>query len=269
MVVFGIREDPLRVLARMAPTIAERPEPRPPVGHPPHASATFAIYVRTLAAAMPGRLALAITLTVLGALTEGLGLLILMPLLHLVGVDVYQGSVGHIARTVATAFGQLGLPLNLMSVLVLYVGLIAVNAGLRRWQTATYCALQLGFTAYLRKRLHRAITLASWAQLVRCRASDLTHAMTEQAERIGIGTDLFVLLARDAMVASVYLAVTLYVSPLITALVVAVGIALMLVLGRTTRAASRLGLAMARVGAETYRAVMEHVAGIKMAKSYG
>ena len=55
----------------------------------------------------------------------------------------------------AAAFAWLGLPLNLISVLVLYVGLIAGDACVRRWQTVTYCTLQVGFTAYLRKRLHR------------------------------------------------------------------------------------------------------------------
>ena len=152
---------------------------------------------------------------------------------------------------------------------MLYVGLIAGDGWLRRWQTVTYCSLQVGFTAYLRKRLHRVVTRASWVQLTRCRASDLTHAMTGQVERVGNGTQLVLSLARDATLMAVYLAVTLYVSPSVTALVVSAGLVLMLLLGRKTRAASRLGEAMTRVGGEAYRAVMEHLGGIKMAKSYG
>src|SRR5215470_11649632 len=124
----------------------------------------FDLYVRALAGAMPGRLALAVTLSILGALTEGLGLLTLVPLLQLIGIDVQQGSVGYVARSMAAAFGRLGLPLNLVSILLLYVGLIAADAGLRRWQTATYCTIQVGFTAYLRKRLHQVVTRASWVQ---------------------------------------------------------------------------------------------------------
>lgn len=218
---------------------------------------------------MPGRLTLALTLTALGALTEGIGLLVLVPLLHLIGIDVQQGSIGKVARSVAAAFDYLGLPLNLISVLLLYVGLMAGDGWLRRWQTVTYCALQVGFTAYLRKRLHRSVTRASWIQLTRCRASDLTHAMMGQVERVGHGTHLVLSMVRDGMLMSVYVAVTLYVSPSVTALVVSAGLALMLLLGRKARAASRLGEAMTRVGGEAYRAVMEHLGGIKMAKSYG
>ena len=43
----------------------------------------------------------------------------------------------------------------------------------------------------------------------------------------------------------------------------------MLALGRKTRSAIPLGQAMTRVGGEAYRAVMEHLGGIKMTKTYG
>ena len=76
-------------------------------------------------------------------------------------------------------------------------------------------------------------------------------------------------LGRDTMLLMVYVAVTLYVSPSVTALVVSAGLVLMLLLGRRARAATGLGEAMVRVGGEAYRAVMEHLGGIKMAKSYG
>src|SRR5262249_8105538 len=103
----------------------------------------------------------------------------------------------------------------------------------------------------------------------RCRASDLTHAMTGQVERVGNGTQLVLNLARDAMLTAVYLVVTLYVSPGVTMLVVVAGIVLMLLVGRNARAAIRFGQQMTRVSGEAYRAVMEHLGSIKMAKSYG
>jgi ATP-binding cassette subfamily C protein len=205
----------------------------------------------------------------LGAMTEGIALLVLVPLLHLIGIDVVQGSVGNVARSVAAAFVWVGLPLNLISVLLLYVGLIAGDGWLHRWQTVTFCSLQVGFTAHLRKRLHRAVTRSSWVQITRCRSSDLVHAMTGQAERVGNGTHLILSVARDGMLMLVYLAVTLYVSPAVTALVIAAGLVIMLLLGRKTQAASGLGEAITRAGRVTYRAVMEHLGGIKMAKSYG
>jgi ATP-binding cassette, subfamily C, bacterial len=241
----------------------------PPDDRSPVPLQQLAQYLRTLIGAEPGRLALALALMAVGALTEGLGLLVLVPLLNLIGLDVQQGSVGRLASAMAAAFARLGLPLNLVSVLVIYVALIAFDATIRRRQTVTYCALQVGITAHLRKRLHRAVTRAGWVQLTRCRASDLTNAMTGQVERVGHATQLVLSLLRDAMLACVYLAVTLYISPPVTVLVIAAGAGLLLVLGRTARAATHLGQELARVGGEAYRAVMEHLGSIKMAKSYG
>ena len=225
--------------------------------------------MRTLSVAVPRRLVAAITLTVVGALTEGAGLLVLVPLLSLIGVDVQQGNVGRVASWMAAAFGWVGLPMNLTTVLVCYVALIAGDAVIRRWQTVTYCALQLDLSAYLRKRLHHAVMRAGWVQLTRCRASDLTHALTGQIDRIGNGALLLLVLARDVVLVSVYLAATLYVSPSVTAVVGAAGLALMLAMARSARAATKLGEEMARASAEAYHAVTEHLGGIKMAKSYG
>jgi ATP-binding cassette subfamily C protein len=218
---------------------------------------------------MPGRFALALILIGIGTLTESAGLLVLVPLLQVIGLDVQEGGVGVVAHWMRTVFGHFGLPLNLISVLSLYVGLIVVQAGLRRWQTVTTGALQFGFTAHLRKRVHRAVTRASWLQITRLRSSDLAYAMTGQVERIGNGTHSVLRLALDGAVTAVYLATTLYVSPLVTVLVVSAGLCLLLLLRRSTHATALLGQAMTRMGAEAYRGVLEHLQGIKLAKSYG
>jgi hypothetical protein len=44
---------------------------------------------------------------------EGLGLLTLVPLSQLIGIDVQRGSVGYLARSMAAAFSWF-VPLNLI-----------------------------------------------------------------------------------------------------------------------------------------------------------
>ena len=58
---------------------------------------SFALYIRTLAAAMPGRLVLAMIVDALGASPEGIGLLVLVPLLNHISIDAQQDSVGRVA----------------------------------------------------------------------------------------------------------------------------------------------------------------------------
>ena len=148
----------------------------------------------------PRRLALALVLTVLGALTEGIGLLVLIPLLHLIGVDVQQGACGprrplggrlHSAGSVSR--------LNLISVLVALRRLIAGDACAPPVADGDVLLAPGGVTAYLRKRLHRVVTRASWVQLTRCRASDLTHAMTARSSASATGPTHLLGMVRDGM----------------------------------------------------------------------
>jgi ATP-binding cassette, subfamily C, bacterial len=227
------------------------------------------VFVRTLVMAMPGRLALALVLTAVGGLTEAVGFLALIPLLHLIGVDVQQGAIGTIARWVEIALRWLRLPLTLPVILSVYVGFAVAQALVVRWQAVTNASLQIGFIEHLRIRLHRAVTQTSWIQLTRCRTSDLAHAMTGQLERAGYATHILLALVLNGVVSTVYLLGTLYVSPLVTALVAAAGLTLMLVLRQRARAATLLGQAVARLGGDTYHAVLEHLGGIKLVKSYG
>ena len=55
-------------------------------------------YVATVVQATSWKAALALGLMVGLSLTEGIGLLMLVPLLHLVGIDVQHGALGRIAQ---------------------------------------------------------------------------------------------------------------------------------------------------------------------------
>jgi ATP-binding cassette subfamily C protein len=225
--------------------------------------------LREVGGVRPGRALLALVLIVLGTLTEGIGLLVLVPLLQLAGVDLQHGVVGSAAHHVRATFRLLGLPLHLLSVLVLFVGLVVLHATVHRWHTVTTSALQVEFTAHLRKRVHRAVTGADWPHLARHRGSELAHTLTAQVDRLGTGIAVVQRLALDGMLVAVYLAATLYVSPPVTAIVVAAALTLALLVRPSTRAATRVGLAITNLWSDTYRAVLEHLASIKLAKSYG
>jgi hypothetical protein len=54
---------------------------------------------------MRGRLTLVTILAALGALTERVGLLVLVSLLQVVGIDVRQSAIGQVAQSVRDIFG--------------------------------------------------------------------------------------------------------------------------------------------------------------------
>jgi len=66
-------------------------------------------YISTLIRAMWWKVALALALMICLSLTEGIGLLMLVPLLQLVGMNVQQGTLGQIAQFLSSVFTAVGI----------------------------------------------------------------------------------------------------------------------------------------------------------------
>lgn len=202
-------------------------------------------------------------------LTEGMGLLLLAPLLQTVGLEVGKDSVGRIADGLASAFAAVGLRPTLAAVLVLYVLIFSVQRLLARWQTSVAFALQHRFVASLRQRLYRATARTRWVYFVRGRSSDFTHALTDELDRVGAATYYLFHLAATILVALVYLLMAVAVSAVMTGVVVACGIGLMLGLWGRTWGVRKAGEELSGAMRSFYAAITEHLGGMKTARSYG
>jgi ATP-binding cassette subfamily C protein len=239
-------------------------------GRPARSSAALTFrYARHLIAALPRQVAFGLCLTAGVALTEGIGLLVLVPMLEMLGLDVQHGNLGWIARLVTSSFTTLGIHVNLATILAAYVVLVSLHAALGRMHSAQVFKIQFRQAATMRDSLYRAVTHAAWIDLVRRRSADLAHALTGQIDRVSLGAAALFRIAMDMTIVLAYLVVTAYVSPAVTALVAVAGIALSLALRPRARTGARLGMDLARRGQELYSAVLECLGGLKTIKSYG
>lgn len=230
---------------------------------------TLRKYLTTLTCFMPWKVTLAIGLMVVLSFTEGVSLLMLVPLLQLVGLDVQQGSIGQLARFVSSFFSTLGIQPTLTAVLSIYVLIVIAHSLLRRLETSLSLTLEYEFVLGLRKRLYRAIANTHWLFFVRSRTSDFTHALTNEMERVGAATYYLLNLLATTIVTLVYLALTLKLSTLMTGIVFLCGIGLMILLKGKTKVAHETGEGLSEAMSHLYSAVSEHLGGMKIAKSYG
>lgn len=235
----------------------------------PSVSGTIRTYLATLVSVMSWKVALALALMVCLSLTEGIGLLLLVPLLQLVGLDAQQGSMGRLAEIVSSLFAAVGVRPTLIAVLGLYVLIISMHALLYRWQMILNFTLQHEFVASLRRRLYGTIADTNWLFFSRSRSSDFTHALTAELERVGEATDLLLHLIAASMVTIPYIAFALRLSAVMTGLVLACGAGLMWLLRGKTRVAHVAGEGLSKAMSGLYAAVTEHFGGMKTAKSYG
>ncbi len=229
----------------------------------------FLNFLNTFFSFSPGKTILVLGLMVCLSLTEGVSLLMLVPLLQLVGLDVQQGILGRIAEFISSVFATIGIRPTLIAVLGFYVLIIAIYSLLKRWENSVGLTLQYEFVVHLRQRLYAAITNTKWLFFVRNRASDFTHALTIEMERVGAATYYLLNLIVTAIVAIVYIVFALKLSALITELVFLCGGILLLLLKGKTRVAEETGEGLSDAMSSLYAAVTEHLGGMKIAKSYG
>ncbi|MGB9937082.1 MAG: ABC transporter ATP-binding protein [Methanobacterium sp.] len=225
-------------------------------------------YIKNLKNFKSKKISLTVALMVFTSLTEGISLLLLIPLLQLVGLNVQQGSLGQIADFTASLFNYAGITPTLATVLLIYVSIISLNAFLFRIQTTESSKIQYEFAADLRKKLFKRITDSSWIFFTRNRSSDFAHALTNEIERISTGTGQFLTLVSSVLILVVYLAFALKISGLITGLVFLVGIILLLILKKRTHSSGSIGENLSTVTKSMYSSAIQHLDGMKTVKSF-
>lgn len=203
------------------------------------------------------------------SLAGGVGVVALVPMLQVVGLEVQGGGLERIAAAVVAGFAWVGLEPTLLGVLLLNAGVVTATAALSRWQTVRAAALTQSFVNALRKRLYRAISRADWLFLTGERSTHFTHALTGETERAGGALSALLTLLVHAGRTLVYVAVAFVVSPVATTLAIGCGLLLSLLLLRKTRLGRGLGEAVSGAYQGLYGSIGEHLAGMKVAKSHG
>jgi ATP-binding cassette subfamily C protein len=219
--------------------------------------------------AAPGTAA-ASALTMIGlGLTEGVGLLCLIPLLGLVGVQSAGGTLGSIERTFAAGFAHLGLAPTLPAVLALYVLIAGGQTLAQSWQTRLGARLNQAFAARMRADLYQVIVGAQWSFLVRAQAAESAYILTQAVDRVTGAVLTLTSFLAGAVIAAAYMLLALRVSWTMTLLVLSAAAGLAWFARRRFRAAGEVGAELSAAATRLHTGVAEHLASLKTAKSYG
>ena len=226
-------------------------------------------YFTLLREALLKKVILAVSLMLGASFTEGIGLLLLLPLLQLVGLNAQQQTSTGLTMYVSSFFTMVGLPITLVSVLCVYIIISSMYALFSRWQTTTSWAITFEFESFLRQRLYRVVMNTNWLFFSRYRASNFTHALTGEIQRVGAGTQQLLQLIVGALVMFVYLFVALQLSAIATGVVIVFGVALLFGLKEKISLARTKGRSVSDNTRDLFGAIAEHLSGMKTVKSYG
>jgi len=218
-------------------------------------------------AAIPrGRLVAVLVLSVAGSLTEGLGLMMLVPMLGAMDGGSLRGpgnGLGLVRRLAET--GQaLGLPM----LLVLFVLLIALRAALVQRRIHAEEALQLEFVQNLREGLLGDLLRARWswqAQQPQARAMSL---LLGTIDRVGFSLQQVQAIFAASATLVIVLAAALAIDPL-PALVLGLGGALVAAVHMAVRGgARRHGAALESTQVALFGFMAGRLANLRLVKSF-
>ncbi|MBS1817535.1 MAG: ABC transporter ATP-binding protein [Acidobacteria bacterium] len=226
-------------------------------------------FAASIARLNPREAATALGLSLLTALLEGSGAMLLVPLLAMIGLDVANGGVSRIAGVVRTVLGHLHVPVTLGPVLLLYVATVSAQAVLGRWQTLATARLEHGYVAHLRRVLCEAWVRSEWSWQGRWRGADVAHVIIQQVDRAGLGVYQLMSAVSMLVVSLVYLAIAFRVSPTMTVVVCgAAAVVLVLLRGDVARSEQE-GQALTDRSRHLFATLSEHLAVTRLAKALG
>lgn len=226
-------------------------------------------YLSTVYKATGWRLILTILLAALCSLTEGIGIVLLIPTLQVSGLNLIgQGKVQSYAVLIDSALRRIHLTPSLPVLLIIFLVLISARTIMVKLQMVAGSSVQQKIQSYLRERLHRAIVGADWLFICRKKSADLVHVLTGEVERVGTATVYALTLAGDVLVAVIYVVVAAVLSVGVTMMVLGAGLFLAIVLREKTKALQGLGTEMSRANQLLYGAIIGHVQSLKATKAY-
>jgi len=205
------------------------------------------------------RLVLGVLLAGIGAGLEGIGLVMLIPLLKAAGVGG-ESSYPWLNGTV----NWLGLP----GLLVVWVGIIAIHSFLTARREMGMARLTQGYIAHLRERLHAAVLAMDWAAFQTVRSSEIVATLTGTANRVGNGLSNLIQMGGRLLLIVIHTTIAVAVAPGAALLALAIGTVLIVSqiprLRQTIRQSGTIGERQMQV----HTAISEHVSAMKLAKAH-
>lgn len=205
-------------------------------------------------------------LMVLASLTEGVGLLLLVPLLE------WLNQPGHPPARLAAWVGEGGAravvtepALGLLAIVVL----LGVRSAVLYGRELAGQRLQLSVVDGLRQRCFAALLASQWRWLVGTRGADHAHVLLGEVSRVGMGLHFGLQLLASGVTVVACLVAATALSWTLTLAVLGSGALVFALLAGQRRHALQLGHSLGQASRALQANVQESLAGMKLAKILG
>jgi ATP-binding cassette, subfamily C, bacterial len=223
-------------------------------------------FVRDFAAFAGLRGVMASVLAVLAASFEGVGLLLLVPLLSLITAS--ETGTGWMHKFLMQAFDIAGAQTRtarLSLLLGLFAAVVVIRAIIVARRNIMLAQIEMGFIEMVRARLARRLAAAPWPVVSRLQHARVTQLMSGDIHRIGTATHYMVQSAATLVIIGAQIVIAFLLAPLLTVvalILIAMGAAVGFVM---LRRAHDFGALLSRLGIELMHETSQFLGGLKLA----
>lgn len=200
------------------------------------------------------------------SLTEGVGLVLLVPVLEMVSQGTSESMISALIARSAT---WVGLPLNLGTLVGLFVALVALRCCLQVVRDRLAFSVNALAVDKLRLASLRSLMGARWHWLVNRKRADHASLVTMEISRIGGGIHALVSLVATLFGLTAYMIAAFAISPAMASLTLATGAVIYVSLYPLRKKAVVLGAKLSSANKSLMATVERSLWGLKLAKILG
>jgi ATP-binding cassette subfamily C protein len=221
-------------------------------------------YLSIMWEASPRRSLFFFALLIASSLTEGVGLLLLVPLVSTLQ-DVQAVPTGVVALIV-DGLSFVGIPITLVGLLSAFLALNIVRALVVYCQSIVSEKFRLQILDDLRTKSFDAILESRWDWVTTQKRSDLSNMLITEINRIGGALNMSVRLVVSVISIAVYLAVAFSLSAPMAAIAIGLGGFIFFVMRRQHSIAHNHGQLLGEANRKVQQTVEEGLSGLKLIK---
>jgi ATP-binding cassette subfamily C protein len=217
----------------------------------------------------PLNMLLTLSLMLFRSITAGVSLLLILPLLQVIGFSVGPNQAHGVEKTVAAVFHVLHLPLNLLTMLIIYVLVVCFIAMAAFIEQIISTKLQQHYIHHLRAYLYKQLLYIKWPFFMKQKIPNLLHCLTTQIQMISASNFQLLILLNNAIMLCVYTSMALLLSWEMTMIAVTCAcllLGIMLPLHRLTSQSGRYHLEQNHT---IFQSITEQLSALKMIKGSG
>ncbi len=224
-------------------------------------------YIKTLFTYAGSRAWIALGMMILLGLTQGIGLVMIIPFLHVIGIESSANISGYAGKFVEF-MEFIGAAPTMTAVICVYLVIISIHAFGTRFKDILTARIVEGFTQYLENRLYTLFCHVDWLCFLRTRDSDIVHVLTADIGRVSYATHQVFQLIVSSIIVMIHILFSLSISVPMTVSALVCGALFLLVLLPFNRKAASFGISLRDARNDLYALVTEHIGGMKVSKSY-